>query len=69
MVTLETELAQGGFEMVHLKTLGPTPNPLMLVVGDKELVIVPLPEISDHVPTPAVVVLAAIVAPELIQTV
>lgn len=69
IVTFEIELAQGAFEIVHLKTLLPTPNPVMLVVGESELVIVPEPEIRVHAPIPAVGVFAAIVAPELVQTV
>jgi len=62
MLTLETDEEHGKFEMVHAKIVVPTANPVILVVGDKELVIVPLPEINDHVPTPAVGLFAAIVA-------
>ena len=69
IITFETEFKQGGFVMVQRKTFIPTPNPLMVVVGDKELVIIPEPAIKVHAPVPTVGVFAAIVAPELIQTV
>ncbi len=60
IVTLEVEFAQGAFEIVHTKTFTPSPIPVIEVPGDNEFVIVPLPDISDHVPTPTVAVLAAI---------
>mgnify|MGYP001592676019 CR=1 FL=1 len=69
MVTLEIELAQGAFEIVHLKTLLPTPNPVIVVAGLVGVVIVPLPESNVHAPVPAVGVFAAIVAPPVTQTV
>ncbi len=47
--------------IIHSKTFVPIPKPVILVVGDKEFVIVPEPETTDHVPTPEVGVLAAIV--------
>ena len=46
--------------MVQAKTFTPKPNPVIGVIGDNELLIVPLPEINDQVPTPTVAVLAAI---------
>lgn len=38
--------------MRHKKTLLPRPNPLTVVFGLVELVIMALPLITDHVPTP-----------------
>lgn len=64
---METEGAQGEFEIVQLNTFTPTPNPVMVVVGDNELVIVPLPETNDQTPVPIVAVLAAIVTLELVE--
>mgnify|MGYP001576230106 CR=1 FL=1 len=52
MVTFETDGEQGLFEMVHAKTLIPNPKPVMLVVGESELVIVPLPETKVQTPVP-----------------
>ena len=65
------ELAEHGlFEIVHSKIFKPKPKPVIEVVGDNELVIVPEPEINDQVPTPTVAVLAFIKAFGLvIQTV
>ena len=47
--------------MVHAKTFVPKPNPVMLVLGNKGFVIVPLPDINVHEPVPDVAVLAAII--------
>jgi hypothetical protein len=69
IVTFDKEFAQGGFEIVHLKTLFPTPNPVMLVEGDKEFVIIPAPEIRVHAPVPDAATFAPMVAPDVIQTV
>ena len=69
MMTSSKELAQGGFEVVHLNVLFPTPNPVMVVFGKVGEVIVPLPPIKVHAPEPAVGVFAAITALELTQTV
>ena len=70
MVTFETELAQGAFEMVHAKTLFPKPNPVMDVVGDNEFVIVPIPETNVHAPVPITAALAfMLVVGEEIQSV
>ena len=62
MVTFELEAVQGLFEIVHAKTFTPSPNPVMVVFGNNEFVIIPDPEIKDHVPTPAVAVFAAMSA-------
>ena len=62
MLTLEMEAAHGAFEMVHSKTFVPRPRPVIEAVGDKELVIVPDPEINVQTPIPTVAVFAAIVA-------
>ncbi len=69
-VTDETEAKQGAFEMVQAKTFAPIANPVIDVVGDNELVIVPEPDINDQVPTPTMAVLAVItVVGEEIQSV
>lgn len=68
-VTLETELAQGGLEMVHLKTFAPVPSPVTVVEGDKEFVMVPDPEIKVQAPVPVTGVFAAMIAPAVVQTV
>ena len=69
-VTFEVEGAQGLFEMVHAKTLFPKPNPVIEVVGEREFVIVPLPETNVQTPTPTVAVLAVmLVVGEEIQSV
>ena len=61
-VTFEVEAKQGALEIVQAKTFTPKPIPVIAVVGDNEFVIVPLPEITDQVPTPTVAALAAITA-------
>jgi hypothetical protein len=48
-------------EIIHWKTFAPKPRPVTLVVGESELVIVPLPEIKIHAPVPVTGVFAAIV--------
>ena len=52
MVTFETEGAQGAFEIVQANTFIPNPNPVIVVFGDNELVIVPNPETKVHTPVP-----------------
>lgn len=47
--------------MVHAKTFKPNPNPVIVVVGESEFVIVPLPETNVHTPVPDVAVLPLIV--------
>lgn len=69
ILTLETELTHGGFEMVHAKTFTPRPKPEIVVVGDKEFVIVPLPETKVQAPVPVTAVFAFMVALEVAQTV
>ncbi len=70
IVTFDTVGAQGAFEIVHAKTLVPSPKPVIDVVGDSELVIDPNPETNVHTPVPAVGLFAAINALGLeIQTV
>lgn len=61
MATVDVEEAHGGLLIVHAKMFVPNPNPVMLVVGERELVIVPLPDSKDHVPTPTLAELAAII--------
>jgi hypothetical protein len=54
MVMLEADGAQGEFDIVHAKTLFPIPKPVIEVVGDNELVIVPEPETKVQTPVPTV---------------
>jgi hypothetical protein len=60
IVTFETEGAQGGFEIVQAKTLFPTPNPVIEVVGEREFVIVPDPDTNVQTPVPTAALFAAI---------
>lgn len=70
ILIVEVVVAQTPFEILHCKILIPNARPVTVDVGLFGLVIVPNPEITDHVPTPVVGVLAANVAfGELIQTV
>ncbi len=46
--------------MVHAKTFAPTAKPVIVVVGDSELVMTPLPETNDHAPEPTAGKFAAI---------
>lgn len=48
----ETEGRHGELLIVHANTFTPKPNPVIEVVGDNELVIVPEPDIKLHVPVP-----------------
>ena len=68
IVICETVLRQGGFEMVHANTFGPTPRPVIVVLFNKGFVIVPLPETNDHCPVPLTGMFPAIVAVEVTQT-
>ena len=45
--------------IVHCKTLIPRPNPVTELVANVGVVMVPVPDITDHVPAPLVGVLAA----------
>jgi hypothetical protein len=62
IVTVDVEGVQGGFEIVHSKTFGPTPNPVTPDVGEVGVVIVPVPLTNVHNPVPTVGVLPANVA-------
>ena len=59
---VEFETAQTPFDVCHWNTLVPIPRPVMPVVFKFGLVIVAVPDNKLQVPTPADVVLAAIVA-------
>ena len=67
IVTVEVDEAQGAFEIVHMNTFAPTPKPVTPDVGDDEVVIVPAPLTSVHVPVPVTGALPANVA-ELLQS-
>jgi hypothetical protein len=60
IATVEVDGAHGALEMVHAKTFVPKPKPVILVVGERELVIVPLPETKVQAPVPTIAVLAVI---------
>jgi hypothetical protein len=62
IVTSLHKSVQGGFDMVHLKTLAPFDNPVIPEVGLVGLVGVPLPLIKVHSPVPVVGDSASIVA-------
>ncbi len=62
IVKFETEAAHGAFEIVHAKTLFPTPKPVRNVVGETELEIAPIPETNVHTPEPTAGVFALISA-------
>lgn len=51
----------GELLIVHAKTFTPDPKPVIDVVGESELVIVPLPETNVQTPVPTIAVLAFIV--------
>jgi hypothetical protein len=69
-VTFDTEVAQGKFEIDQVKTVVPAVNPVNVEFGERELVIVPGPEIFTHLPIPAVGVLpASVVDPVVAQIV
>lgn len=69
IITSSNVDAQGVFEVVQRKVLLPTLKPVTPEVGLVGVVTVAVPVITVHNPPPAVGVLAARVAPELIQTV
>jgi hypothetical protein len=62
IATVEFEAAHTPFTILHLKTLIPTPNPVIVVLGEVGEVIVPAPEINNQLPVPTVGVFAFIVA-------
>jgi hypothetical protein len=67
---VEVEDAHGGFEMVHAKTFVPIAKPVIEVVGERELVIVPDPEIKVQTPVPILAAFAVMtVVGEEIQSV
>ena len=68
MITFAKDAAQGGFEIVHLKVFAPTPKPVIVVLFNVGVVIVPLPPIKVHKPVPTTGAFPAIVAAELVQT-
>ena len=59
IVTVLVELVQGGFEIVHINTFAPTPNPVTPVVAEPGVVIVPAPLTNVQVPVPTVGVFPA----------
>lgn len=61
-VTVLVEFGQGGFEIVHINTFAPAPNPVTVVVGDPGVVIVPVPLTNVQVPVPVVGAFPASVA-------
>lgn len=66
MVTFEVEDVQGGLLIDQVNTLVPTVSPVIVVVGESELVITPEPETLIQVPIPEVAVLAFIVVEVLV---
>jgi len=69
IVMLEIEAAQGGLEIVHLKTFVPVGIPVIPVKLDVGVVIIPPPEINVQLPVPTAATFAFIIAKGLeIQT-
>ncbi len=62
IVTDEEDAVQGELEIVHWKTLAPTPSAVTPDVGDDGVVIAPVPLTSVHTPVPVVEVFPARVA-------
>ncbi len=60
IATVDEEARQGALEIVQAKTFVPKPNPVMDVVGESELVIIPVPDTNVQTPVPTVAVLAVI---------
>ena len=69
IITSSVDEAQGALEIVQRNTFDPTPRPVTPEVGDEGVVIVPLPLINVHVPTPVVGVFPANVAVVTLQSV
>ena len=59
---LDTEGAQGEFDIDHAKTFAPKPKPEIAEAGDKEFEIIPVPETKDQTPVPTAGAFAVIVA-------
>ena len=66
MMTSSVEGVQTPLEIVHRKVFAPTPSAVSPDVGEVGVVMVPLPEISVHIPVPTVGVFAARVV-EVVQ--
>ena len=49
---MATEGTQGLFEIVHAKTFVPNPKPVILVVGESEFEITPVPDTKVQAPAP-----------------
>jgi hypothetical protein len=64
MITSSNEGGHEPLEIVQRKTFAPVPSPIIFVVGKDGAVIVPLPEISVHVPVPIDGLFPAIVVVE-----
>jgi len=70
MLIVEVLAPQAPFAIAHCNTFIPTAKPVTLLVSRVGVVIVPLPKITDHVPSPTMAVLPAnIVEGELIHNV
>ena len=60
IITSSVEGVQGGLEIVHRKVAVPgTAKPVTPEVGEEGVVMVAVPETTDHTPVPTVGVLAA----------
>ena len=62
IVTVDVDAGHGAFVMLHWKTFGPTPSPVIPDVGEVGVVMVPAPLTSVQVPVPVVAVFPARVA-------
>lgn len=60
-MTFEVDGEHGLFEIVHTKTLLPSPNPVTAVFGRPGFEIVPLPDTMVQIPVPDVAIFPFIV--------
>ena len=62
IVTSSEDVGHVPFDVVHVNTFAPTPNPVTPDVGEEGVVIVPVPDVNVQVPVPTAGVLPAKVA-------
>ena len=62
IITVSLDAEQVPLEMLHLKELAPVPKPVIPLVGEEAVVMVPVPLNSDQVPVPTLAVFPARVA-------
>lgn len=60
IATVDEDGTHGLSYMVHAKILVPKPSPVIVVLGESELVIIPDPDTKLHCPIPELAILPAI---------